>query len=608
MRQTIETKAYFMPFSRNGDRRAVFVNENAQDLFFANSTPIFEYTGNVDFDPRQTSFVFKTSTADGAYNLQGANYLRVKVFNGTRHVATYCYYVNSVDVLPVYELDNATENNFSAVAEIELDPWGTYVTPKTNVRIPAGAVIEQSTAVTKREGSSLSTACVGRADLGVISKTINDLREDGRAVVLSSFLEDNFSGGVGIIGRPNETEANCVHFVGVFTIENSNEVLILHRPISVDALSSGNYLTPSYLLGVQYVGRSSSGFDRGTYKIKSGTVEQIAVSLARAYLIPRKAFQETENYDKNTGYEILSNSGAQLGRDAFAVVREDRATEFVTRINITANAHKDYAGEYLVQDDDICVFADVGTPTTRLELPAPLVGGNGEVKVRFRGSVGSAGYSLVMSVGNRQTDLGSDFELSLVYNAAAANAARTRWSNALNGVSHVGAFAVSAATGNVLGAVGTALSAGQFVADRIERANEPAQIRSQGSGGLTAGVGTGTFSQSFYAAGQLGCVYVRMFFTTPTERGNLNRYGFTWRDGIIENSPLYGDHFFNNGRTSSKKRVYLKSYGGMVFKYSNGAQLPTAQALDDLREILEKGVFIFHNPTSTSDIIEYESA
>jgi hypothetical protein len=243
------------------------------------------------------------------------------------------------------------------------------------------------------------------------------------------------------------------------------------------------------------------------------------------------------------------------------------------------------------------VYVDIGTPTTRLQIPAPTSGK--EARVDFSASFNLAGYNLVMSVGNTQINLGGDFEIPVPYNEAAASMERNKWSVALQGVSHIGGIVGGIASQNPLLLGGALLSAGQFVANVAENLAQPAIIQGQGNGEFTAACA----ALPAYNSLRRGAVYVRYFFDTPNERAEVARFGYKWRAAFVDDEEAAAASIFMNDNADGARVRYIKT-AGAAFDLTPVSIAQTEQLNESLAALFDKGFTIVYNPANAEEFKE----
>ncbi|MBQ8428299.1 MAG: hypothetical protein IJX18_03500, partial [Clostridia bacterium] len=418
----------------------------------------------MDFNPQQETLVLSAETytkADIA-RIQRTNYIRVEVtLWQTTNVtsgdvyAEFFYFVDKSEfVPPVYQGDPQRVNTASIIASIKMDAWGTYCTPDARPALAAGTVIEQSTPLENATGATTHNRAA--ATVPLLNPPADRLT--GRTFYNVQTFTDFFGNPRGET-FPTLPIEDSYYFVGIYALSAEGGVVALCRPYNYYPLDGGAYGADAYasintLLNVDKL-RFCSMTTSGYIALTDNADYDITANLVRAYIIPKRAFQveqiPTVASPMRIGYRIAHVAGISDNypfKTALAVVDETKIQQFDTLVYFDVDDAVPKA-----KKDERPAFVDIGTPFTRLEIPAP-TDTETPPRVEFTGQVTSAGYSLIMRAGARQVDIGGDFEIPVPDNAQAEAYSRNKWSLALQGVSHVGNVALAAASKNAIAFVG----------------------------------------------------------------------------------------------------------------------------------------------------------
>lgn len=622
MRQWIKITGYSVPWNVSDNKRAIFSNKAQRDDFFeAFKMYEREYRG-VDFHPRQETISLSTDNYGGGSfeYLQRINYLRVEMKSGVGNdggdaVGEWFYFIVDNPVQPTFENDD-----FSTItAKIRLDVWQTYVYPSAFTYLNTGTIIEQSSPLTNADGfygvqknddsasAPATHILTAKTPFPRVELDVSTCRE------IAACANPKSAGAWGNFGARAKYATtwdadNAFYFVGIFGSSFAG-TLVLARPLDVYGILDPRYVGLATLLKINKV--EYCEVLKNGYVVPADnniTSDPVEVNLLRAYIIPRKALQGlSTDSGRGAGFRIKSTSdlGEYPQNNALANVNVDSLTEFFVDVNF--NPREIIEGGSGWKTHGAPVFADIGTPTTRLEMRVPY--GKTSARVNFRGQVTMNGYNLIMVINGRQVDLGGDFEIPVPDSAEAEAFARNKWSIALQGVSHVGGLAAAVISKNPVAIVGAAVSAGQYLTNIAEQQSVPSTIQGQGNGLLTYANAkvTAQFSTR-------GAVYCRFFFPTSDEIDEAKRWGYKWAAAWVNDRQRAGDAVFLNNPdeypATLNSRVFIKTAGcGLSFTklprgggassvWDMAARSTPAWAVEELQELFNAGLFIYYNPNS----------
>lgn len=622
MRQSIKITGYHVPWHLTDNKRAIFSTISNRDAFLDVFSVGYEktYAGS-DFHPDQESIVLSPPqySVEQIDLIKTINYIRVELFavhdehpQSDKKYAEYFYFITNNPVPPISE-EFPYANHGTITARIKRDAWLSFVYPSNNTFINSGTIINQSTPLTpKTQGifdETNKNDCVDLLSAGLPFGGI-PLSENGRNLTYTFVGKgtDASGGNFGAL-KPDEnyTEDDAFYFVGIFGSEYSG-VLVLCRPI--DLYKSGiddenSVATLGTLLHVNKI-RPCRVKKDGYVDDESGAVSGDAfnVNLLRAYIIPKKALQKTsvDNAARlGLGFEIMSTSdlGSYPFQTAFSVVNVEETAFFESAISFDVETATPFSFESLGHP----VFVDIGTETTRLQVEPPTQ--SNAVSISFTAQATNAGYSLIMSVGNRRLDLGGDFEIPVPDNPEAEAFARNKWSIALQGVSHAGGLVAAFATKNPVAIVGATVSAGQFFANVSEQQSVPATIQGQGNGLFTYG----TAKLKTISGDTRGAVYCRYLFQTSNERKEAERWGYKWARAWVDDTSAASVAIFGNGVETKTGRAFIKT-SGCGISFSPFSEDPESdegtfveavpdEAVEEIQELFNNGVFIYYDPETS---------
>lgn len=603
MTQSVDVTFYSMPWGRNSQSRPIFSRAvSGFDAYLTRHQIDGGYwdLGQMDFNPEQEFLIVPNDRFDNQQldQIMQINYARVRVYTSASKVelyATYYYFVDGGHIQPtiVGEHDESTQ-----IFRITLDPWGTYVIGASGNKRPmlkAGTIIEQSRLSRVLTFKGLYPNDTYSAAIPLTNTTPNDSHA-GRGLVRRPISYEHF-------GNPETTtnRKRAFYFVGLFA-DSDNYTHILARPIYFFNFSSGNYASLSTLLGITKIEQNEINYETYTPTGSERYDKAVRqVNLIRAYIIPYGAIQEIEN-DTKHGYRIKETvQGAYDGAVSLASVSENYFRSF--SVSVPFNKASIYGG-ITPPNNNYCRFVDIGTPTKRLQVLPPTDGGN-SVPVSFVGQFGDAGYSLIMSVGNAQLDIGGDFEIPVPDNPQAEAFARNKWSMALQGVSQVGGIAFAVASKNPVAIVGSVMSAGQFVANTAEQLSNPSVIQGQGNGLLTYSVASERQDTLALDAFALGAVYARYAFETDEEHARAELYGYKWRAAYVSrDTELNGSKtlFCSYGENNEYEigGLFIKTAGAVVGCQTEqyGYSAIPAKYCEELAELFDRGLWFEYDPTN----------
>lgn len=628
MYQTFKVRGYRVPFSQNGDKKAIFSSVNKRDQFLLNLWTGYEHTyarpnvstaQGLDFDPRQEKLIIPLRS-NAAYDaaadseVMRINYVRVDLILSPTQYQSYFYFVNASRVLPAYGWANqgntgghiAYDNRLVAELEIELDPWATWLPPNVPAAIMSRwTVITQSTRGIAGMAASEFDAALpfSTRDAGA------NASPDGRALVYKAVDRAGRFASRTLGARP--VVSQVTFFVGVFAREGGGAPLLLCRPYDVtkeptdasflplDALTTIKEIAPATDITAQYV------INRD---VSVGT--PFNVNLVRAFLIPKRCFQTDDAEEGRQHAYAITKTDVTDGQQpaGLTAIQPDKIVSFQTAIKFDP---AQVVSGVTIEDVGTVSFVDVGTLYTRLEIPAPTAGGAGLTTIVFNGQVSASGYTLVMTCGGRQVDLGGDFEIPVPVNPQLDALTRNKWSQALQGVAAVGGLAVGLASKSAPSILGGALSLGNYIAGTAEKASAVGVIQGQGNGVMLNSMNE--YSIDTTTDGEtLGFVYARYEFRNNLETALMSRYGFVWNGGAYVDAPkTFGDVvFLNDGATPTLERIYIKTIAADI-NLSDSADLSAwgltkygaslyAGAKEKIEETFNRGVTIYYDPLVSS--------
>lgn len=630
MIQAIVATYYNVPWGPNDGKRAIFGNEaTAVEFLRTYEVGYHHIYDGLDFNPRQETFVLSYNPPVDIETdfkaLMSVNYLRVEVYSslkaqnkGLPPYAQYYYFVTDTTPPPM-ETYTGDSNMGSIIARIKLDPWGTYVWGHAPF-LGTGTIIEQSTPfpdnVPMYGARAVNIPAASVPYLGLAGTSNQSFGENRRETVYA--LGEPFGGSYVLNDPP--TVKNDFFFVGIFGREGGAQSLALCRPFATFADDLDYHVTLDVLMSITKI--KSSLMDPQTFKTTDElTGTAFNVDLLRAYLIPRQLFQDyfsamsdgrilgyQIDYAAGVGdysYRALSLALLDTSSTARPAVQHVELPFNPTRI-LTNGASAEEVGNKVL-------FADVGTPFTRLEITPNT--DEEYAAVDFTGFVSNAGYVLLMRSGGRQVDLGGDFEIPVPDNAQAEAYARNKWSVALQGVSNVGSIAIAAASKNPIAFVGAAVSTGQYIANIAEGQSVPATIQGQGNGHALYAIAKIKYIKEAGYEICRGAVYGRYAFYTEREGQIIARYGYKWKSAVVDteggamSTPTVSAYVFGGDNATTYPRAdrrYFKTAGAVV-KFPidtltpRTKPQPPADYIQEIEELLNNGLTVYYEPAQLAE-------
>lgn len=618
MTQSVDVTFYNMPWGRNSQSRPIFSRAASGFDAYLTRHQIdggFWDLGQMDFNPEQAFLIVPNDRFDDQQldQIMQINYARVRIYTSASKAnlyATYYYFVDGGHIQPtiVGENDESTQ-----IFRIKLDPWGTYVIGASGNRRPmlkAGTIIEQSKLSRVLNFKGHYPNDTYSAAIPLTTPTPNDSNA-GRGLVRRPLSYEHF----GI--TPTLDRKNAFYFVGLFATKG--RIIALARPVFFYSIDSESYYDISELTGITKITNAPLFLDSYRTDTEYENAKTYEVALVRAYIIPYGAFQDIESggavNGRVSGWRvdqrgIYVDQGRRIGlaeiNIEFPNIQAGEGSyEIFRRFEVFVPFNKqEIFGERTPPNNNVCRFVDVGTVSKRLQVLPPTDGSNG-VAVSFLGQVSSSGYSLIMSVGGTQIDLGGDFEIPVPDNPQAEAFARNKWSLALQGVSQVGGIAFALASKNPVAIVGSVMSAGQFVANTAEQLSAPAVIQGQGNGLLT--YAAANEKQETLALGglNLGAVYARYAFETDEEHARAEMYGYKWRAAYVSrDTELNGSKtlFCSYGENNEYETggLFIKTAGAVVGCQTEqyGYSTIPAKYCEEIAELFDRGFWFEYDPTN----------
>ena len=615
-----EIYGYNVPFTASSPRRPVFTTHEARQAFLnACAVGLLVSADDADgyeFNPRQsvltiTEGAFGSGVALTDATLIKINYLKVKITTRTGPTSAqaqeYFYFVDSLQGFsPQFEAERRT-----ASFNISFDAFAMALNPIAPPRLCVGSVVQISSIFDGIYGARKEDTPAASFPLLNAGDTANTTR----ANIIRSAGAD-FGGG-------EQTLDNAYMFVGIFSRvfkfgEEANAgAVVLARPLDYFDGRAGLNLPLEELVSVSKITRCNVQRDSFTRLIfqNDPTEKEIEVKLLRAFIIPRALLPQNEVWDSAPlgGEDYVEY---QKGFCATGIVGEwwldnqvnPPSYEGRAFIEIPTNAAKELSAAvpFLSYTFDAqsarAVYVDIGTASTRLQIPAPAayrMSASASASVRFLSSFNLSGFNLIMSAGDRQVNLGGDFEIPVPYNEGAASVERDKWSVALQGVSQVGGIVAGVATQNPLLIGGAILSAGQFAAGIAERYAQQAVVQGQGNGELTTAAGRLPAQN----ATKRGAIYARYILETDAERLQVALFGYKWACAFVDNEEDAARSIFGNENADGATIRYIKTTGA-AFSITPRAIAQTEDLNERLSKLFDRGLWLFYNPTNAEDMLQ----
>lgn len=600
-----EIYGYNVPFTASGQRFPIFTTTAARDAFLSSCLVgklVDAASGDgYDFNPRQSSLTITESAAIEYGDLIKVNYIRARVIKrygvgGRVQVQDYYYFAQSLQGFsPQFESEPRT-----AAFNIAFDALAMALNedapPRLRVCTPIqiSSVFDGILGATANDTAGASFPLSGSGDTATATRfeMVRDLGE-------------SYGGGA------DETLDSALMFVGIFsTLTSTSEgkeagALVLARPLdffddtpalslSLSVITSVSKVRPANIQRTSFTELRLQGQEDGKEK---------SVQLLRAFVVPRGLLPQNEVWQSAAGVEyqsgyIITGVNGEWWLDDWvtpAPYEGKGLIEIPTKAVKQLYTLPSFDAKTLYDNRSArAVYVDIGTPTTRLQIPAPTSGK--QARVDFSASFNLSGYNLIMSVGATQINLGGDFEIPVPYNEAAASMERNKWSVALQGVSHIGGIVGGIVSQNPLLIGGALLSAGQFVAGVAENLAQPAIIQGQGNGEFTAACA----ALPAYNSLRRGAVYVRYFFDTPNERAEVARFGYKWRAAFVNDEEDAVRSIFLNDNADGARVRYIKT-AGAAFDLTPVSIAQTEQLNASLSALFDRGVTLVYNPESAEE-------
>ena len=619
MRQIIRVNGYAVPWSANTTQRPIWTSADKMDAFLESAkTGYYKSYFGLDFNPEQKSFVLSpTSYNKNALNaIRKINYITIDEYTAqpigeSTFVKRYYYFVTRSTFAPVQD-DYSNENYGSIIAEIKLDAWATYIADLVarqggGVGIQNNVIIEQSHPIGGTNGANVD--CIPAAAYPFGEETTFDLTNGDAPLVIKQAGTGGAFGAYLATTNGNTEKTTCFYFVAIFTRAGGGAPVCLCRPFEATAFTSAQqWATLSTLLTVDKI---TSAQVNGDFMATSTSGGDINVDLVRAYIIPRRIFQEDTATRYGVGWVIKHTiaDGDDTRGYAFGEVITPSASVLPREIDVSIELNPEYifSASRTFENTGKPAYVDVGTAYNRLQVSAPARGTRATIKAR--GIFTSAGFSLILQSGNRQIDVGADFEIPATDNPTAESFSRNKWATALQGVSHVGNIATAVATGNVAATFGATLSAGQFLAGIATAGTEPATLQSQGNG-ESVYINANVQGGDGYT---LGAVFVRYIFPSSNVYPvRVRRFGWKWRGAFINTKADAARDIFSNGSVNPISQhprgfLFIKTAGCvLIFSavrtlengVNNAAALVPEEYKNELQELFDAGLTIYYNPTA----------